>query len=426
MGVTEINGIPYAEAEAIYERHKKELESIPGVIAAGLSAYGIIVTVEPDHWTIPTQVEGLLVITRPPPELQGLGHTESQTSRPLYGGVLFGTPLSEAASPPQAACTMTTIVLAHGDPWLITAGHCMTPNACPQSNTPSNCPSGTSLWQCQRYATPNLLLYQPASPGALPVNVVGWTQRYGVQGGTAQSPIADVAAAAVDDNTVDRDRSLATHFNKSAEIDKKLEGWGFFSGQCGLPPLNSHVSIVAGNRGSQGSEIKSAHTFQYGQPEVYGISTCPAGTQSHVVNQIELTLDNPASYIKPGDSGSPIVDDNGCIIGMLNAGNGTGNFGVGTPIADVQNVLGYDSVYGQNATDLSVQVHPSFRTVVQGQGACAWAYIKNTGTVPAQNVAIENRPCILPSPRLLTTPRQESGMSPTPSLPGKRRSSPSV
>ena len=77
MGVTEINGIPYAEAEAIYERHKEELENIPGVIGAGLSAYGIIVTVSSDHWTVPTQVEGLLVITRSPPVLRGMGHSES-------------------------------------------------------------------------------------------------------------------------------------------------------------------------------------------------------------------------------------------------------------------------------------------------------------------------------------------------------------
>jgi len=64
----------------------------------------------------------------------------------------------------------------------------------------------------------------------------------------------------------------------------------------------------------------------------------------------------------------------------------------------VQNVLGYDSVYGQNATDLAVQLWPTFHSVVVGQGACAFAYIKNTGTVIANSVAIENQTYVSAQP----------------------------
>jgi hypothetical protein len=72
--------------------------------------------------------------------------------------------------------------------------------------------------------------------------------------------------------------------------------------------------------------------------------------------------------------------------------------GGGAIMDDVQNALGYDSVYGQNATDLAVQVWPAFRTVLAGQTASAWVYIKNTGTGTAQNVQIRNATSYSPQP----------------------------
>ncbi len=60
--------------------------------------------------------------------------------------------------------------------------------------------------------------------------------------------------------------------------------------------------------------------------------------------------------------------------------------------------MGFDVWYGMNATDLSVQVYPAFHSVVAGQGACAWAYIKNTGTVTASSVAITNDTTYSPQP----------------------------
>jgi hypothetical protein len=72
--------------------------------------------------------------------------------------------------------------------------------------------------------------------------------------------------------------------------------------------------------------------------------------------------------------------------------------GGGTKADAIKTTLGFDTWYGTNTSDLSVQVHPSFRTVVQGQSACAWAYIKNTGSVTAQNVAIQNTTTYAPQP----------------------------
>jgi len=43
-------------------------------------------------------------------------------------------------------------------------------------------------------------------------------------------------------------------------------------------------------------------------------------------------------------------------------------------------------------------VFPAFRTVVAGQGACAWVNIKNTGTGTASNVQIKNPTVFSPQP----------------------------
>jgi hypothetical protein len=78
----------------------------------------------------------------------------------------------------------------------------------------------------------------------------------------------------------------------------------------------------------------------------------------------------------------------------------TGDFAGGSPIADVKNVLGYDDVYGQNATDLAVSMYPTpFSAVAGGQWACTFARVKNTNPfVTAQQVAIANQTQYSPQP----------------------------
>jgi hypothetical protein len=84
---------------------------------------------------------------------------------------------------------------------------------------------------------------------------------------------------------------------------------------------------------------------------------------------------------------------------MLNlVPSGSSCLSSGTGAFTIKDRLGFDTWYGTNTTDLAVQVWPAFRTVVAGQGACAWVNIKNIGTVIAQNVAIENQTTYSPQP----------------------------
>ena len=157
MGVTETAGIPYEEALAIFERHQDELFGIPGLMGGGLGIKGIYLAVLPTHGNVPAAVEGLPIQTEPYLQPRLMRHTEATRVRPFHGGVL-SRPI---ASTLRADWTMTTVVLAHGDPWIIFAAHCLSvatsPLNCPVGGTLSHCPLGTPLWQYPRYPGANTL-----------------------------------------------------------------------------------------------------------------------------------------------------------------------------------------------------------------------------------------------------------------------------
>lgn len=393
MGVTESAGIPWAAAMGILERHREELHRILGVMASGLSADGIVLHVLPKHGDIPASIEGLPILTRPYRQPQLGNHTRTTRVRPVHGAIGFGT----SATIPQAACTMTTVALAHGDPWLVTAAHCVGNLSCPGGPIPPHCPTGTGtlLWQCPRYIAANSLLYQPANPG-LANDVIGWVQRYTLASGTTQNPDRDSLAAAMDGNSVDRDRSMAVTPG-GPEMNQLLEMYqNAFNGQA-APSAKSHVTVVTADLAGTGYHLRSAHIDSLG----FQLSIPACGGQTLYKDQIDLLADDPQSFFWPGDSGSPIVNDQGYIVGMFQwLYTSPDNYeGGGAVMGHVQHVLGYDSVYGQNATDLAVQIWPNFHTVVQGQGACAWVDIKNTSpVVTAKNVAIENQTTYSPQP----------------------------
>src|SRR5919106_6585380 len=59
-----IAGIPFNNAVEIYQRHRKDLEQLPGVSAVGLSTEGIFVsTTTPSN--LPSQVEGIPITVVP-------------------------------------------------------------------------------------------------------------------------------------------------------------------------------------------------------------------------------------------------------------------------------------------------------------------------------------------------------------------------
>ncbi len=397
MGVTEINGIPWKEALEIYDRHRDELQKIPGVMSVGIGVNGIILGVLPQHGETPTTVDGLPVETEPFMGMQNYLHrTATQKVRPFHGGLAF----AQTADVPMPTCTMTTVALVHGDPWIVFPAHCLYPLTCGvQSHYPPG-PGGTPLWQVSRYSSPDTQIFQPPNPGTSD-DLIGWVQRYSLAAATPQAVVLDVAIAAMDNNAVDRDLSVKDFVNP--EMDKQLEMYNSFNGQRD-PVAGAHVTAVTADIANTGTHLRSAHISQLGTT-IGAPNGCPSQLDT-LTNQIFLISDNPAASnnFQSGDSGSPLVDDGGYIVGMLQTGLGSN--GSGKPMADVQRFLGdgqiggvpgYDSVYGQNATDLDVQVFPAFHSVVAGQGACAWAYIKNIGTFIAQNVA-DREPATVFSP----------------------------
>jgi len=107
------------------EHHRDELHKIPGVPGSALGVNGIVLTVLPNHGDIPPAVEGLPIQIEPyrPMQWQYNNHTETARVRPFHGGVGFAPDFLV----PNADCTVNTVVLAHGDPWVIFPAHCFQP-----------------------------------------------------------------------------------------------------------------------------------------------------------------------------------------------------------------------------------------------------------------------------------------------------------
>lgn len=83
-----VRKIPFEEAEAILERHKRALINIPGVNSVGMDLRGFLIGVDPDipvH--LPKEIEELPVNTFPMKPAEGLSHTSTTPIRPIHGGV---------------------------------------------------------------------------------------------------------------------------------------------------------------------------------------------------------------------------------------------------------------------------------------------------------------------------------------------------
>jgi len=354
--VPPIAGIPYEECLAILERHREELLQISGVKSVGMGAEGIVVEID-NAAILPLEVEGLPIKAIPPTGLRmDANHTLSSPVRPLHGSVA----VSEAFQG-----TLTSVVLSKGRPWLIFPTHilanCQNVSPCPPGSPAdlNGCPHNS-------FVTGTRTLVQPPS---FP-QTVGFVQRWDPLNGS--TPSIDTAAAFMDNNTVKGDGSLLA--------DRRLEVWGSFTGVEAQPAVNDTVQagVSSINPHILGSGVVRAvnQTFPVG-------STCNGGLLTPQSQQITIEITS-GNCIVNGDSGSPILNSAGSIIGTLNWFN-TGNSCIGGGVAApaLRTRIGFDTWHGTNTTDLSVQVHPTFRTVVQGQSACAWVYIKNTGTVPA-------------------------------------------
>lgn len=210
-----IAGIPYEEALKILERHREELMKLPGVEAIGMSAEGIEVETN-NPAVLPQEVEGLPIKPIPPKgPMMLLNHSLGTRIRPLHGGVAVSELLQG---------TLTGAALSQVRPWLIFPTHilstCQNPSPCSQPVL-NNCPhyGGTTIIQ----------------PPSGPVETVGFVQKWDPL--TTSAPSSDVAAAFMDDNTVEGDGSL--------HADRELEFCCDFTGSEGPPAIRTTVTVVS-------------------------------------------------------------------------------------------------------------------------------------------------------------------------------------
>ncbi len=76
-----INGIPFEEAEAIYEDHQDTLMALDGVTSVALHLHYIVVNTDRPE-LVPEEIDGIPVRTAPPIFAEPLSHTATSRLRP--------------------------------------------------------------------------------------------------------------------------------------------------------------------------------------------------------------------------------------------------------------------------------------------------------------------------------------------------------
>lgn len=226
-----IAGIPFEEALKILERHREFLMSLPAVESVGMGDGAISVyTANPE--AVPSEIEGLPVKTKPPlgPGVL-LNHTQTTPVRPLHGGtaIVSGT-----------QGTLTGVALSEGKPWLIFPAHllstCGDPSPCPPPDFPLNtCPHNVEI-----VGAPGTQRLGEVPGTQPPFPLIGFVQRW-----TPLQPggfSTDLAAAFMDNNTVEGDASLAA--NRAQEM---WTGQFGFTGIVRNPVSREFVSVITQN-----------------------------------------------------------------------------------------------------------------------------------------------------------------------------------
>jgi hypothetical protein len=334
-----IAGIAYEEALKILERHQESLMKLPGVESVGLDAEGIRVETKTPPPGLPAAVEGLPVRVVPPSDgpLIGANHTSTTRVRPLHGGVAMADDFV-----PALGGTLTAVGLFQGKPWLIFPSHLL--RTCYVGGPPDQlCPVGTPLASCSNHYGGTTQVRQPI--GTVP-EIVGFAQRWDVlQAGVNTT---DAALAFMDNDTIEGNGSLSAN--------RTLEIWGTFSGREAIPVVSSTatVTVVSMDPTNSGTHLKPARVSAVGQARNVGFGCRGQGSPLvPLISQTDLQAIGNVCF-SPGDSGSPVLNSAGEIIGMFNwidTGSATctggGNVrGGGTSASVVRQVLGFDSWYG--------------------------------------------------------------------------------
>ncbi|HEV8712865.1 MAG TPA: hypothetical protein VGX03_08570 [Candidatus Binatia bacterium] len=333
-----IAGIPYEQVLEIHRRHVEELGKLPGVESAGLGADGIHVwTSNPD--IVPKEVEGVPVIIHPATGMPGktLNHTYNTFVRPLHGAVSI-TETTQAGS----YGTLTGVTLSDGKPWIIFPAHLL--GTC---DDPPPCNSTLLLNRCDHYDTGTQpLLLQPVTGGLS--GRIGYAQRWTPISSSFYSP--DIAAAFMDSDVQENNGFLAA--NRKVHDDGS-DGIAFLGTPVPeLPPVGLTVLMR--------SSIGPPHALQLQVQQVNTVANnvitgCRGGAYSFFNSQIRYSVLGGYT-LSPGDSGSPVFDLAGRLVGMLNAclllyTPETGyycdpNYIYGTDIITTKNNLKFDAWYG--------------------------------------------------------------------------------
>jgi hypothetical protein len=147
----------------------------------------------------------------------------------------------------------------------------------------------------------------------------------------------------MDTDTIEGDGSL--------HADRKLEAWGTFTGVDAQPQLQSAVTVV-----SMIDHLKPALITAVGRDESLRLrsDSCNPNTSVTLYDQMELTVTS-GFQIEDGDSGSPVLDASGRIVGMISWGDPVDfTLGGGVAAPTIKTVLGFDAWYGttQSGFDL--------------------------------------------------------------------------
>jgi hypothetical protein len=332
-----IAGIPFEEAQAILERHREDLMKLPGVQGFGLGVDGIDVWTE-NPTVVPQELEGLPVKARPPlGPLRGANHSRNTRIRPLHGGLAVADNLW------QNTGTLTGVALSQGKSWLIFPAHlilnCNVPSPCPPAQTlPSppanNCPHNVIVQGTQ-------LLIQPVFTSP---ELVGFIQRWDVLQRTVNT--TDSAAAFMDNDSVEGNMSL--------HADRRLEMWGNFTGIDRQPVMNEIVQVVTQNLPHGVNSFRTLVTnINVGVSVIFNCSG--QNNQIPLISQIILEAFSP-SFFAGDDSGSPVVDGAGSIVGMVNWLNiANPVMGGGTLAPVVRQKMGFDVWYGTHKSGFALR-----------------------------------------------------------------------
>jgi len=346
-------GLPFEQVEQIYERHQEELRKLPGVDAVGLEAEGIhVYTDKPE--LVPKEIEGVPVKVSPrlgPGE--EVNHTVTSQVRPLHGSVAL-LDFAWIATAPNSWGTLTGIALSDGKPWLIFPAHLI--NQCQSQTVPCPVPSqgNASLSLCPHYGNPKMV--QPPQQN---YGVAGYTQRWTPPVSQSVGLSVDVAAAFMDNNTIEGDGSLSANRTLENSVFTGLE----------ISPMLGQ-SVVVGSPQDPGG-ISHTYLIKLDSLDFFHSdiqSDCGAGTTILTAREHQILLEQIPGQrtVQSGDSGSAILANG--IVGMVNwrvpAGQGQPALGGGTRADTIRLKLGFDAWYGtQTVKDNTIGVfRPSAAT----------------------------------------------------------------